>query len=92
MAGPIKLWRVGSGGQEHANFVAVFRILIIMFNAFANFRRGNSNNRVSVRVIVGRPVEDFHTEEALFELVGLASQGTSNHKPQEPRIPLAGME
>ena len=92
MAGPVKLRRVGSGRQEHPDFVAMLGVLIIMLDAFANFRCGYPNNRVRVRVIVGGAVEDFHTQDALFELVGLASERTRNHKPQEPRISLAGME
>ena len=92
MPGPIKLWSVGTGRQDHPNFVAMFGILIIMFDAFANFRRGDPNNGIRIRVIVGGPIEDFHAKDAFFELVGLAGQGTRNHKPQEPRIPLAGMK
>jgi hypothetical protein len=63
-----------------------------MLDAFANFRCGDPNNWIRVRVIVGGPVEDFHAQDAFFELVGLASERTRDHKPQEPRIPLAGME
>ena len=35
-------------------------VLIILLDAFANFRCGDPNNRVRVRVIVGGTVEDFH--------------------------------
>jgi hypothetical protein len=63
-----------------------------MLDAFANFSCSYPNNRVRVRIIVGGAIEDFHAQDALFELVGLASERARNHKPQEPRIPLAGME
>ncbi len=92
MPGPVKLRRVGSGRQDHPDFVAMLGVLIIMFDAFANFGCSYSNNRVRVRIIVGGAIEDFHAQDAFFELVGLASERTRNHKPQEPRISLAGME
>jgi hypothetical protein len=92
MAGPVKLRRVGSGRQDHPDFVAMFGVLIVMLDAFANFSCSYPNNRVRVRIIVGGTVEDFDAEDALFQLVGLASERTRNHKPQEPRISLAGME
>ena len=92
MAGPVKLWGVGSGWQYHADFVLMLVILIIMFDALANFRCSDSNDRVGVRVVVGRPVEDFHTQDALFELVGLAGQCARDHESQKLRISFAGME
>ena len=74
MARPVKLWGVGSGRQDHANFILMLGVVVILFDALTNFRRGDSNNRVRVRVVVGGPVEDFHTKDALFELVGLPGQ------------------
>ena len=72
MAGPIKLRGVRSRGQDHANFVVMLGVVIILFDALTDFRCGDSNNRVRIRVVVGRPVEDFDPQDALFELVGLA--------------------
>ena len=80
MARPVKLRRVGSGRQDHANFVLMLGVVVILFDALTNFRRGDSNNRIRVRVVVGGPVEDFHTEDALFELVGLAGQCSRHNK------------
>jgi hypothetical protein len=92
MAGPVKLWGVRSGGQDHPNLVLMLVVLIIVFDALTNFRGSDSNDRVRVGVVVGWPVEDLHTQDAFFELVGLTGQRSRNHKPQEPRISLAGME
>ena len=63
-----------------------------MFDAFADFRRGYAHDRIGIRVIIGGPVEDFHAEDALFQLVGLPSQRARHHKPQKLRISLAGMK
>jgi hypothetical protein len=63
-----------------------------MLDAFANFGCSYPNNRVRVGIVVGGAIEDFDAQDALFELVSLASERTCNHKPQEPRISLAGME
>jgi len=92
MARPVKLWSIGSGGQNHPDFVLMLVVLIVVFDALTNFRRSHSNDGIRIRVVVGRPVEDFHTKDALFELVGLAGQCSRNDKSQEPRISLAGME
>ena len=92
MAGPVKLWGVGSGGQDHPDFVLMLLILIIMFDALADFRRSNANDRVRIRVVVGWPVENFHAQDALFELVGLAGQGSRNHESEKLRISFAGMK
>jgi hypothetical protein len=92
MPGPVKLWGVGSCRQNHPDFVLMLVVLIVMFDAFANFRGRHSNDRVRVRIVVGWPVEDFHAEDALFELVGLAGQCSRDYKSEEPRISFAGME
>jgi hypothetical protein len=68
------------------------RVLIILFDAFANLRGSNPDYRVRVRVIVGWPAEDFHTQETFLELVGLTGQGTCDSKPQKTRISLAGIK
>ena len=81
MARPIKLWGVGSGGQEHPNFVVVLGVVVILFDSLSDFRCRDSNNRVRIRVVVGGPVEDFDSQDALFELVGLAGQGARYHQP-----------
>lgn len=80
MAGPVKLWGVGAGRQDHPDFVLVLGVVVILFDAFANFRRSHSNYRVRVRVVVGRPLEDFHTKDALFELIGLTGQCSRDYK------------
>ena len=67
-------------------------ILIILFDTFANFCRSYPDNRVRISVVVGGSLEDFDTENALFELVGLTGQYARNGKPQETGISLAGME
>ena len=92
MAGPIKLRGVGPGRQEHPNFVVVLGVVVIQFDALTDFRGGDANNRVGVRVVVGWPLEDFDSQYALFELVGLTGQGARHNKPLEPRVSLAGME
>src|ERR1035438_4409978 len=66
-----KLGSVGASGQEEPNLLAVLRVVIIMFDAFANFRGGDPNNGVSVGIVVGWPAEDFDTKNTLLELVGL---------------------
>ena len=81
MTGPIKLRGVRSGGQEHPNFVVMLGVVIILFDALTDFCGGHSNNRVGVGVVVGWPVEDFYSEDALFELVGLTSQCAGHNKP-----------
>ena len=81
MSRPIKLWSVGSGGQKHPNFVVMLRVVVVLFDALTDFRCGDSNNRVRVRVVVGRPVEDFDPQDALFELVGLAGQCARYNQP-----------
>jgi hypothetical protein len=55
-------------------------ILIIVLDTLTNFRRSHSNDRVGVRVVVGWPVKDFHTKDALFELVGLSGQRSRYYK------------
>ena len=80
MARPVKLRGVGSSGQEHPNFVAMLGVVVILLDALTNFRRCDSNNRVRVCVIFGGPVEDFHTKDALFELVGLTGQCSRHNK------------
>ena len=92
MAGPVKLWGVGSGGQDHPDFVLMLLILIIVFDALADFRCSHANDRVRVRVVVGWPVEYFHAQDALFEVVGLARQCSRDYKSQESRVSLAGVE
>lgn len=81
MAGPIKLRGIGSGGQEHPNFVVVLGVVVILFDALANFRCSDSNDRVGVGVVVGWPVEDFDSKYALFQLVGLTGQCARHDKP-----------
>ena len=58
------------------------RVLIILFDTLANFGGSDTNDRVRVCVIVGGPVEDFHAQDALFELVGLPARtrATTNLK------------
>src|SRR5271168_87437 len=92
MARPGELRRVRTRGQEQPNFLAVLGILVILFDAFANFCWSHSDDGVNVCVVVGGPLEDFHTQNALFQLIGLTAQSARDDKPQEAWISLAGMK
>ena len=92
MAWPRKLRHIRSGGQEKPDLLAVFGILIILIDALTNLSRGNPNNGVGICVVIARPLENFNTEDAFFELAALAIQRPRDHKPQELPIPFAGMK
>ena len=70
----------------------MFRVVIILFDAFANFRGRDSHNRICVGVVVGWPAEEFHAQNTLFELVGLTGQSACDNKPQKTGIPFARVE
>jgi len=91
-SGPGILWSIRSSGQVQPNFLAVLRILIILFNSFTNFGGGNPHDRIRIGVIVGEAAENFHTQDSLFELIRLASQRVRDHIFQEAGIAFAGIE
>src|ERR1039458_9904506 len=89
MARPGKLRYIRPGAQEHPNFLAVFRVLVILIEALANFGRGDTNNGIGIRVVGGWSLKDLNPEDALFKFVRLTVQNTPDHKSQELGISLA---
>ena len=67
-------------------------IVIVLVYPFADFRRRDTNDRISIGIVIRRTVEDLDAEDSLLQIMSVAFQGAPNHEPQELGIALAGME
>ena len=67
VTGPGELGRIGTGGQEKPNFLAVLGIVIVLFNAFADFCGSNANDRISISVVIRRAVKDLDAQDSFLK-------------------------
>lgn len=74
MTWPKEVRRIGTGRQKEPNFVAVFRIVIILLDPLADLGGGHTDDRIAVCVVVCGAFENFNAENAFLELIGLAFQ------------------
>ena len=81
VTGPGELGRIGTGGQEKPNFLAVLGILIVVVNAFPDFCGGNANNRISIGIVVRRAVKDFDTEDSFLQIMSMTFQRAPDYEP-----------
>ncbi|HVR26037.1 MAG TPA: hypothetical protein VMU26_22280, partial [Candidatus Polarisedimenticolia bacterium] len=72
--------------------LAMFRVLVILIEALANFGRGDTNNGICIRVVGGWSLKDLNPEDALFKVVRLTVQNTPDDKSQELSISFAGVK
>ena len=92
VAGPGKLGDIGTGRQEKPNFLAVFGIVIVLIDAFADFCGGDANDRIRIGVVIRRAIKDLDSEDSLLQVMSMAFQRAPNHEPQKLGISFAGME
>ena len=67
-------------------------VLVIKFDAFANFCCSYANDGIGVGIVVGWPVEYFHAQHAFLKLIRLPRQEATDNKSEEARIALTGVK
>ena len=92
VAGPGELGRIGTRRQEKPNFLTVLGIVIVLFDAFADFRGGDANDRINISIVIRRTIKDLDAEDPFLQVMPPALECASDYEPQELGIALAGME
>ena len=67
-------------------------IVIVLFNAFADFCSGDSNNRICIGVVIRQAIKDLDSEDSLLQVLSMALQRASHHEPQKLCVALTGMK
>jgi hypothetical protein len=63
--------------------------MVIKRQSLPNFACGVSNHRVSICVVVRRPVEDLHPKASLLKLIRLTGERVLHNELQQCRVTLA---
>src|ERR1700685_3818564 len=79
----MKLGNVGSGRKWDANFHVMARLLIILRDSFANFRRRDAHDWIGRSVVVGASSENLHPKSSFLHRIGLARKRVLDNVAQE---------
>ena len=75
--------------QVNSQFALVLRLLVVLGDPLAHFRRRETNDRVLIGVVVRLAVKDIDAQQAFFQLVFVAVQRLLDNKTQQRRIAFA---
>jgi hypothetical protein len=75
--------------DDDSDLSAVRRVLIVMRQPLTKFARRHADDRVGIRIVVGRPSEDLHPEGPLIQGFIVMVQRPFGHEPQKCAIALA---
>jgi hypothetical protein len=64
-------------------------VVIVLSETLADLSRSDADDGVGVGIVAGRAAEDFHTDGAFFDLVGVALESLLNYESQEGWVTFA---
>jgi hypothetical protein len=74
------------------NVKSPFVTMGVLRETLSHLASGHSNDRVSREIVLGQTVENLHSDDTLFELLGVASESLFDDKPKKPGVTFAVFE